>query len=203
MAELNFTSVAKKACTKCGTVFELSLFNKDKRASDGKTSNCKKCQSVLVKAWNKANPEAGRMATAKYRAKNPGAGKEALAIWRASNKDKLLANQKRYAANNPEKILENVAAYARNNRHKMNAKKALHEAEKIRATPSWADRNEIAQLYKRSAEVSKSTGIRHDVDHIVPLRGLTVSGLHVACNLQVITKDKNMKKSNKHWPDMP
>lgn len=69
-------------------------------------------------------------------------------------------------------------------------------AKKLRATPSWADLDAIAQFYVQSQQITEDTGIRHHVDHIVPLQGRNVSGLHVPWNLQVIPAEDNMKKSN-------
>lgn len=64
------------------------------------------------------------------------------------------------------------------------------------ATPKWANRAAIRAVYTRCAEVTLNTGIRHEVDHIVPLRGRRVSGLHVHWNLQVIPAEDNRLKSN-------
>lgn len=67
-----------------------------------------------------------------------------------------------------------------------------------RATPPWADRAAIKALYAECMERSRSTGVRHEVDHIVPLKGELVSGLHVHWNLRVITAAENREKSNRH-----
>jgi hypothetical protein len=68
-------------------------------------------------------------------------------------------------------------------------------------TPKWLtkkDKSEILAIYEKAAKWTKETGTSYVVDHILPLRGDTVSGLHVPTNLQVVTRSDNAKKSNKH-----
>ena len=68
------------------------------------------------------------------------------------------------------------------------------------ATPPWLTRkqkSEIRQLYQIAITMSKTTGERYVVDHIIPLRSDEVCGLHVPWNLRVITQEENLKKSNK------
>jgi hypothetical protein len=68
------------------------------------------------------------------------------------------------------------------------------------ATPPWLTRKqklEIRQLYQIAITMSKTTGERYVVDHIVPLQGEIVCGLHVPWNLRVTTQEENLKKSNK------
>lgn len=66
-----------------------------------------------------------------------------------------------------------------------------------RATPVWADRGAIRQVYEECAAITRRTGVVHDVDHIVPLRGKAVCGLHVHWNLRVIPRHENAKKGNR------
>ena len=69
-----------------------------------------------------------------------------------------------------------------------------------RATPLWLTRKqktEIRQLYQIAITMTKTTGERYVVDHIVPLRSEIVCGLHVPWNLRVITQEENLKKSNR------
>lgn len=67
-----------------------------------------------------------------------------------------------------------------------------------KATPPWVDRRAIKAVYADCMARTKATGIPHEVDHIVPLQGTFVSGLHVPWNLRVITATENRKKSNRH-----
>jgi len=92
-----------------------------------------------------------------------------------------------------------------------NAWKASHKTQvladnKVRrrkhrdATPPWLTRkqkSEIRQLYQIAITMTQTTGEQYVVDHIVPLRGESVCGLHVPWNLRVITQEENLAKSNK------
>ena len=92
--------------------------------------------------------------------------------------EKAKANAKRWRAKNPKHHLALTTAH----------KKAI----KLR-TPAWADHNEIVRVYKNCP-------VGHQVDHIIPLRGETVTGLHVAANLQYLLAAENRAKSNKFFP---
>lgn len=67
----------------------------------------------------------------------------------------------------------------------------------LKATPWWADRRKIKAFYDRARRKTESTGIQHVVDHIIPIFGNGVSGLHVPANLQIITLQENSSKGNK------
>jgi hypothetical protein len=99
---------------------------------------------------------------------------------------------------------EKVAVYKQN--HKKNNPeyyKALTSVRKRRhknATPLWINADQKMQmrkLYLSAQEMTKITGERYVVDHIVPLINEAVCGLHVPWNLRVITQKENLLKSNK------
>ena len=69
---------------------------------------------------------------------------------------------------------------------------------RVIATPLWANKKKIKEFYAVAKMLTENTGIKHQVDHIVPLRGELVCGLHVEYNLQILTKDENIRKSNSH-----
>lgn len=76
---------------------------------------------------------------------------------------------------------------------------AARNAAKISATPQWLTKQQkadIAKVYLDAAMLTKQTGVKHEVDHVIPLRGETACGLHVAWNLRAIPAHKNRLKSN-------
>jgi 5-methylcytosine-specific restriction endonuclease McrA len=67
----------------------------------------------------------------------------------------------------------------------------------VPAKLSKADKADIKKIYDLCRQITLLTGVKHEVDHIVPICGESVSGLHVPWNLRVITREENSKKSNK------
>ena len=102
--------------------------------------------------------------------------------WRALGKRDSAGESKRYYDRHPEKCMARMRKY---------------QTGKHKRYPAWADSIAIEAVYKEAVELSKHTGIPHDVDHIVPLHGKNVSGLHVHHNLRVIPATDNRRKSNK------
>jgi hypothetical protein len=81
------------------------------------------------------------------------------------------------------------------------AKNAKYRASKLKATPSWLTEkqlNDINTIYKACAKITERTGKAHHVDHIIPLQGVDVCGLHVPWNLAILPASMNLAKHNKH-----
>jgi hypothetical protein len=75
--------------------------------------------------------------------------------------------------------------------------RAVRRSRQKLACPAWADQSAIAAVYADAARITLETGIPHEVDHVIPIAGKTVCGLHIAANLQVIPAIENRRKSNK------
>lgn len=89
-----------------------------------------------------------------------------------------------------EKRNANNREYAKNNRPLLNAKMSKRRALQLNATPIWANFDVIKEIYKTCPK-------DFHVDHIVPLKGKNVCGLHVEYNLQHLPAKENLSKGNK------
>jgi 5-methylcytosine-specific restriction endonuclease McrA len=117
-------------------------------------------------------------------------------LQRIRDKLKLSQRHKLWRSKNIESIRERVRA----NAGKYAAMSAKRRASKLQATPKWLSPeqlDEIKLLYLFVAERRQITGLDLEVDHIVPLQGETVCGLHVPWNLQVLTASENASKGNR------
>ena len=78
-----------------------------------------------------------------------------------------------------------------------NTHNAKRRAGKLNATPKWANQEAIREIYAESERLSRETGVRHHVDHCVPLNGYSVCGLHVETNLRPLPARENIRKGNR------
>lgn len=83
------------------------------------------------------------------------------------------------------------------------AYRAARRAANKLATPSWANKFFISEVYALAKLREKVCGGKWHVDHIVPLKSSIVCGLHWEGNMQVIPAKSNSSKGNRHWPGMP
>ncbi|UEP42759.1 HNH endonuclease signature motif containing protein [Burkholderia sp. B21-005] len=122
--------------------------------------------------------------------------------WYVLHGDEVRAARAKYREMFPERVRASKFAHYSENKADYIARNASRRAELIRATPRWADPSAIALLYREAERKTKKTGVDHHVDHIVPLRGRKVCGLHVENNLRVVTATENLSKHNKLIEDL-
>ena len=104
-----------------------------------------------------------------------------------------------------ETVRKHKAAWKAKNKGIVAASVSARKRHVRLATPKWLTKEqkiEIRAFYQESERLKRETGVDHEVDHIVPLRGEFVSGLHVPWNLRVITADENQKKNRKLIEDI-
>jgi 5-methylcytosine-specific restriction endonuclease McrA len=112
----------------------------------------------------------------------------------------MSARNLKWQQENKEKYLLKSRRWYEKNKHKAFAKSAKYRAAKRNACPKWVDeelKNQIANFYLEAKIKTLETGIKHEVDHIIPLKSEVVCGLHVPWNLQVLTQFVNRQKRNK------
>jgi hypothetical protein len=146
-------------------------------------------KKVTRRLRNTATEESRRVSKAASYRKH----KEAYREFRREQDRRLYAKKR-------EEILEKKKIWRKSNRHLIQAQTAKRRSSKINATPSWlTDKQhlEIKRFYLDATVATKTTGIKHHVDHVIPLRGRLVCGLHVPWNLMVVTATKNLSKGNR------
>jgi len=164
-----------KVCNRCLVNKPLAHFSPNKTKPQGVKYSCKPCSAKEAKLRRKEIPltkeqkEAAKARSSAWRELNPTRAKQIKAI---------------SVAKKP--YVKRAAA-------------ARYRASKNGATPSWLteeQKQEIQNFYRLKDDVILISGELYHVDHIVPLKGDTVCGLHVPWNLQLLPSDLNCRKSN-------
>lgn len=159
-----------KICSCCKVEKPTDYFTRNKTKKFGLDSQCKLCKARQDKKY------------------------------RQENSHKLREYFQQYHLLNKEHKVRMACAWQSENKDKANANKANNRSKRIKRFPAWLSKEqllEIQSFYKLASELSKRDSIMYHVDHIVPLNGRLVSGLHVPWNLQVLRWDDNISKNNK------
>ena len=137
-------------------------------------------EKARQKAYYEANKDKVKAQKKAYREAN----KDKIKAYREANKDKVKAQKKAYYEANSAKYIERATF----------RKKLLNKLQR----PSWYNSKLVNKIYNECHKLNKIAGfIKYHVDHIVPLQGKNVSGLHVQGNLEIILASANLSKSNK------
>jgi hypothetical protein len=188
----------KLKCEECSVEKLLDQFGKSELGKYGVRRTCRVCLNSRELSKEDKTIRAARAAV--YRKANPD---RVRAHRRASYvKHKIKRNSKRgeYRLQNIEREREREAKYIKNNRGIVRAKNSRRRAAEMSATPKWLTPIQKAQtqsFYEIAIACEMQTGKKYHVDHIVPLRGKSVNGLHVPWNLQVLTEFENCSKHNR------
>lgn len=149
---------------------------------------CLECADSRIKKWTASS--AGKVSHKTSKLRNACNVREYNKRYRKCHRQKIQDYNKHYRELNRDWYLLYYRRYNGNRR-----------AQILKATPTWADKELINDVYRQASEMSHVFGITFDVEHIVPLISKTVCGLHVPANLTVLESSANRSKGNRWWPD--
>lgn len=177
-------------CSKCKVSKDSSFYYKRKASKSGFQTYCIACtknRNVLYgETWRKNNNDKIKKLNIKYYVENSNKLKTKMSEYHIKNRKERCEYKKTHYILNKSLYLH----YSRFRKLKL-----------AKATPSWLSTDqldEIKSYYQTAKKLSEQTFILHHVDHIVPINGKNVCGLHVPWNLQVLPAIDNLKKSNKY-----
>lgn len=202
-----------KSCALCGVAKPLDQFYKRAGSPDGYRHDCKECVKARVKKRFYAEHDKCKESLRSYHASKIKANPNWYAEAYAANREKSLTaskayyaknsiarieKQKRWAEENPSKVRTYKRAWKKANPGAVLEDSARRRLAYTKQTPAWADAERTRAYYDVCSFFNEVNGYtKYHVDHIIPLRGKRVSGLHVHTNLRVIPARENERKNNK------
>lgn len=156
---------------------------------------CKSCYHRALREANVEEAERQKEYFAKLYRENPEAKKAQSKAWADANKERKSANDSRYRAENKDHFSALSKRWKQTNKSRVLANNAARRAVSRRATPAWADKQAIRDVYEEARYMQMH------VDHIIPLKHPLVCGLHVWDNLQLLYPKANMQKNNRFNPE--
>lgn len=184
-------AVKCKVCKGCSEERGLDDFYSDKRAKDGKQSRCKDCHKAFYKT--------DRGKAVKKKSYCPTKRSERY----LEDKDSVLAKSRQYYRENKEARLASGKKHYQSNKHLYNSYVRQRQARIISATIALTQeqKEQIKEFYWLAKDLQAVSGEVYHVDHIVPLKGENICGLHVPWNLQILPADINLSKGNRYADD--
>jgi len=187
----------RNKCKSCISKDKAKHYRKHKEEICKRSSDYRKANPDYAVSWRKNNPNYN----SKYNANNI----EVTQAYKKTNKAKIKVQRAEHYKRNRKTIIERSIKYSLDNPGKTRATKAKRHAAKLQRTVAWANLEAIKDIYKDCEEINlaaKTAGCTEifTVDHIIPLQGKLVSGLHVEYNLDIITLSNNCSKSNSFIP---
>lgn len=181
-------------CTKCHNPFSESR----PQASQGR--QCRPCVAAYARAYWEQNQE--RLSTERkaWAEANPERKAAADKRWAQENPERRRAAQRKWSATNVDFERSLKRQYRADNKGRVTAWQAKRRAAQLQRTPAWLTTDDMwmmEQAYELAQLRTQMFGFEWHVDHVLPLQGKTVSGLHVPHNLRVIPGVVNVQKGNR------
>lgn len=157
-----------KICRLCGEQKEIIDFQKHRAV-------CKSCRKLQQTKWRQDHQKQVN---------------QTQLDWTSRNKDKSRITKLKWNQKNSGYYSQYKRIWSDKNRELVRAQCSARRKRVQQNTPPWADKQKIVEIYRNCP-------IGYHVDHIIPLRGKNVSGLHVETNLQYLPVNDNLRKGNR------